>query len=708
MFRKIIFFLFIVLGTLTSCQDSDPVKGGSGVSGEEVLLFMSMQVPSAVLPGQTRNSLPNERVVEDITILVLEKSGENFLYSYQVKGQSLTSGSENIFYFNARLVATESPVKLLLLANAAQDIAGVSVHTREQDIKAILTRDYPEVSTGMSGILPMSAELSFPSGITVDQQASVQLTRGVARVDVYNGVPADFILTSVQIFRAHQQISLFPGETGDITTPTLPSGSLPLVDTEAVATGNVATTPVYLPESAIVTDRQAQVREATCVVIGGIYKGDSTPSYYRMDFVPEGNPGLFGQVLRNHKYVFTIQGVRGRGWETPEEASRNTSTQMEAEIKEWDEHTINMSFDDTHHLAVSARELLLDAIVGDRKFLEVDTDLDSYTVYWLDSQGQETSATLYPGGRSILDEEGIFELTVSEDGTRIVCTTLQQNAGSEWRSKTIRLRAGRLSLTCDIRQGLISRSTRQLVVYGSNYELGSFGNQLLGSGNNSPSRPATMISKLRNTSNFGPNTELKFQGFAFAGTSSYEIPPTYVDMFDVIYLTYVGNPNPAPAIQWLNEKNNRVLIVQMEGSSTNKKIMTALGVTHFQSTKVTPFTLSEEAPPEILEGPFGSVSRDMKFRCYDTTHAEISLEEAARCNITPILIGGGGGVALGVDLERKIVYSGDIDMYSEHKANMTDGAVCLSSGSTINKSNSADVLICNLWAWIATVALSQE
>ncbi len=694
---------------MSACQDSEYVDPGTK-QDEAVTLFMNVQVPSTTLPGQTRNALPLERVVANIAVLVLEKSGDDYLYRYQVQGQSISSGAENIYYFNARLLATDSPLKLLVLANAAGDVSDLPVHATEMDVKAALIRDYPEVPTGMEGILPMSAELLFPSGITIHQEASLKLTRSVARVDVYNGVPGDFELLSVQIFRAHEKISILPKESGAevVTMPTIPGGSVAKIHTEAVLWVNEGNIPVYLPESAAVTDKDRQVLEATCVVIGGIYKGDTSPSYYRMDFVPEGRPELFGQVLRNHKYVFTIQKVVGRGWETPGDASRNTSSNMQAEIKEWNEYSIHMSFDGVNHLAVSARELMLDAIAGDKKFLEVDTSLDTYNVYWLDDAGSEHSGTLHPGGAAIIDDEGLFQLTINDDGTRVTFTTLQENTTEKRRTRTIRIRADRLSLTCEIHQGLISRSNRQVLIYGSLLEIGRFGNAIF-PGEVAPDRPGAMVRKLRHTSNFGPDTPFRFEGFEFGGMAVYEIPPLLISAFDVVYLTYAGNPAPAHVIHWVDDRPNQVLIVQYDTNNTNKATMDALGVPFQHKSDVKPYLLHPEAPAGIVDGPFGVVSSSLQFRCYDTTHGEITLEDARANNITPILVGGTtGGVVLGVDLDRHIVYSGDIDLYySDKGGNATQGTEWLNTSTLVDTSSNAEKLIFNLWAWIAEVALSE-
>jgi len=75
--------------------------------------------------------------------------------------------------------------------------------------------------------------------------------------------------------------------------------------------------------------------------------------------------------------------------------------------------------------------------------------------------------------------------------------------------------------------------------------------------------------------------------------------------------------------------------------------------------------------------------------------------------ITPILMGPGGGIVLGIDYARRIVYWGDTDISSylsgigatnENHINNTDG--------TIN--NDASKLIANVFAWISETVLYGE
>lgn len=53
------------------------------------------------------------------------------------------------------------------------------------------------------------------------------------------------------------------------------------------------------------------------------------------------------------------------------------------------------------------------------------------------------------------------------------------------------------------------------------------------------------------------------------------------------------------------------------------------------------------------------VSSSFSFRNYDAYHGEILLNTESAKGITPLLTGKAGGIVLGVDYSRRIVYIGD-------------------------------------------------
>lgn len=97
----------------------------------------------------------------------------------------------------------------------------------------------------------------------------------------------------------------------------------------------------------------------------------------------------------------------------------------------------------------------------------------------------------------------------------------------------------------------------------------------------------------------------------------------------------------------------------------------------------------------------------MLHRNYDIYHGEIQVNTSASEGITPILMGPGGGIVLGIDYSRRIVYWGDTDMSSNLSGTgATSENHINNTAGTIN--NDASKLIANVFAWITETVLYGE
>ena len=97
---------------------------------------------------------------------------------------------------------------------------------------------------------------------------------------------------------------------------------------------------------------------------------------------------------------------------------------------------------------------------------------------------------------------------------------------------------------------------------------------------------------------------------------------------------------------------------------------------------------------------------DFSLRNYDAYHGEIQLNTEASKGITSILMGPAGGIVLGIDYSRRIVYWGDTDIGSSASSSTstTDNRINNNSGTI----NNASKLIANVFAWIAETVLYGE
>ncbi len=692
-----------------ACRDSS-TETADPADASDVAVYFRMHLPREekwLRSASARAVIESE--INTINVLIFEDRNNDgtYLYDYAVSGYSLNSLGNSQYEFFARITPSDNPLKIYLLANAATDINVLSSGMTEIQVKQAMNRTF--TPAGIDGYLPMFGEAEFMDGLQEDtSRTDMYMVRSIARADVVNSA-ADFELTSVQVYRASNRYQIIPNSMVDdvVITASIPAGTTQTVDIPAVSVaGNISAGAIYLPESPLPAEENR--REATAIVIGGIYGNDDNATFYRLDFTPDFNTDLFGQILRNHRYYFNIDTVMASGWRTPDEAAVYGSTNIGVEVKEWNENTVSMVFDDVNYFGVSSRTIYVAAIDGSQTSVEVDTNLDSYLLYWTDAAGNTLPGTgPITLDKSFTDPDGLFTVNISDDGTRIIVTANERNGTGSPVTRYMRAEAGRLKLSLTIVQETLRLQQRTLNVLGSRGEIGSLGDVVFGGYDAGDRTRFGMVPLMDNKSNFGPNGVVPIEGISRAAQSlSGELPVLFIPLFDVLYFTYAGNPsNTTEYLNWINATDKRVMIVQHDNPSTNRLLLQALipGVTITEISQEVPFTVYENPPEQIMNGVFGTVDPDMTFRCFDGTHGQIPLQFALDNGISPILLNRNNNMVLGIDFSRNIVYSGDIDLY-HIGSNGRQGEYLTGNGLI---ENNADRLIANLWAWIATVCLTE-
>ena len=184
-------------------------------------------------------------------------------------------------------------------------------------------------------------------------------------------------------------------------------------------------------------------------------------------------------------------------------------------------------------------------------------------------------------------------------------------------------------------------------------------------------------------------------------------------------ICYFGNEDAKKVHNWLNAKKNRVLIASYDAADVSKYLIDEFlgGNSNIKFLTVNngEFTVAPSSADNSFftsTGPFTSgsytpVSSSFSFRNYDAYHGEILLNTESAKGITPLLTGKAGGIVLGVDYSRRIVYIGDTDLgnSSSGTGGTKDNRINNTSGE-IN--NDASKLIANVFAWITNVVLYGE
>ncbi|MCD7969697.1 MAG: hypothetical protein LUF87_05030 [Alistipes sp.] len=724
---------FLLALAAVSCTREPATGPDEDFTGVKLRLLINTPGASA-----TGTRAVAEEEVSEISVLVFENSGSGYVYRYIVGGYSLTAGSSSDNYdyeFLARLQPSANPLRLYLVANASDALNGLTAGMTEDQVKEAVVMAY--TSAGFDDVLPMSGVVDL-SALTADTTVDdAVLVRSVAKVDIYNSA-TNFTLTSVKVYRATDEIQVIPDELTDnsVSTASVPAGA-GTVDTGTYAvTGTSLTDQIYIPESAI-PDAADRRLGATSVVVGGLYDGSSVTTYYRMDFIPDDDSGdpddaLFGQVLRNHLYRFNISGVLAPGWSTDDEAAVNPSTGIEVEIQVWDEVTLDMVFDDYDYFGVTRRSVRLGYAAGSEDSIGVDTSLDTYRAYWGDEDGNITDESTYITlGEDFDDPDGLFNVAISSDGTEITFTALAAYDAATAETEYLVIAAGRLRIVLSVSQGPASYGNGAVSVFNSTLDIGTLGNFVTGSGwNPTPGERAQGLGYMLvgtlayGPQNFGPGKTVDMNGIYITGLSlDNTMPRNYYQGSDVLYLTYGRYPTAAQAesiLEWLEEDEHRVLIVQFDNtaanntSGTNYTVMALLGLNRVPETAVVDYTFAgTDAPDFIRYGPFGTLPDTFDYNCRDDTYGGIDPTAAAAAGFQPLLLtGNGGNYALMVDPDRRIILCGDCDIYSNVNAGsggyLLDIDTSSAAALTIDPANPAEVMMGNLWAWIVDVVLRED
>ena len=711
--------ILVIIFLCISCTDNAelPVKPDKNEGTENVLIELAVTVP-AVTYTRTRGivrTIDHETLINEIQILVFEEGK----YKYRVPGLSINNTASTIT-FTALLKSGDIPMKLLILANATDVVVADEpvVGDSEEMIKKKMNRKFDYLTS----VFPMSGEYELPEGLKPTGTGTIlglKMLRSIARVDVTATEVANFRMTGVKAYRANNYLQVIPDETGvsKVTFPSVPEGSDRNLDSVSSENWNNFSARLYLSETWS-PEPEDQVDKATCIVVEGYYADSNTPSYYRMDFDPDNNHNAFGQVLRNHKYIFNIKKVSAPGWSTPDDAAHNRSSNIVAEVQAWDDDTMDMYFDGEHHFGISTREVVLKHKTGSEGIISVSTDLLDYTLQWADDAG-----VLQGTGAQSLSND-YFTVTKEDNGSRLVITALQNNlADGSNRIQHFVITAQRWTIYVSIQQKYDIAAYKTINLMSFTSGLGYLGTNILGS-SSAEARATGLRGILTNQTNFGPDGVVECGGYNLVGVgvNANNLTDALFSLFDVVYINYVptsqfGSQDAHKLHNWLKTKKNRVLIASYDASDVSQNLLAEIlagksGIKYFTSNGG-PYPLAASTIGNhyfTTDGPFtknAPVTSNFALRNYDIYHGEIQVNTSASEGITPILMGPGGGIVLGIDYSKRIVYWGDTDMSSNLSGTgATSENHINNTAGTIN--NDASKLIANVFAWITETVLYGE
>ncbi|MCC8174041.1 MAG: hypothetical protein LIO65_06605 [Odoribacter sp.] len=715
-------------------------------SEDDTLVHLTITTPGSSLPkATTRATIDTEYNISDIRILVFSESNGTYRFNYMMQGQQIRPDDTNPqkTHFSACLKTSEEPIRLLFVANSESvftNYTPVFNQTEEEVRKKVVTEHVGNYETK----IPMFGEKNLSSlNATEVNKINLTMLRAVGRVDVEVDLDMDksrnFIIESVHIYRSNDKVQVIPDR--EVTNESATKVNAPSVPSDAMVTPAYSKQVDYLGESAIhklyvseathIADANNQHFNATCVVVGGYYNGEQTPTYYRADFNSEQVGHPFGQVLRNHRYLFKIRQVNGSGWETPDEAAENRSTLIVTEIKTWEDFMMEMHTNGDNYLGIASRDVVFNYKAGLEKIVKVQATVP-YKISW---EGH-TESTI-EGGAAISNEYFSAQIKTNpeepDDVSYIQFTTLKENKSNTNITSKLTVEWGNWIFTVNVTQlHYMENVLKSVHVLSFNH--GATG--ALGSVAQSTANGLTMRRFLSNVNNFSASGTVNyFAGFSFSETpnldwlknanegSQYAHWVTAaVYAADVIYLANDNYCTPWAArliMKWLNDDPHRVLIIGGDGNRTSPgfllptyegskgllvdeidwwyNVAVVAGDNNIQNIRQTGDYfkyLPNDNNKEFFsaDSPFGQVNTADNLRIVDGYfgYAKNIYNE----DIIP-LIGHSSGdqPILAINKKQRIIYFGDASIFEYNGTNMM--------GTTGVVTNSHEKFFSNLWAWIA-------
>lgn len=739
--RVVCFCLFISM--LDACKESNDIYP----SKEPTFVRLNIRMPSSTRVQHSRSGQTAvETAISDVKVMVfIDIDGTNeFRFQYMANAYQLDNKQDLTSTCLLRLVSSTVPVKLYVLANYGDAFTtfypteGMSETSIKKGINIAFT------DNGINRNLPMYGELSLR---TLDAETTtdlnVTLLRSIARVDVKteltSGSP-DFTLQHIYIYRPQAGIQVIPDSlstegTLKVTVPSVPTGAgvltKPVVKSSSMPTDSIG--GIYIPES-FGTDPNRGQSTQTTIVVGGIFNNDKDVSYYRIDF----NSGLaghpFGQILRNHLYLFSIKKVDARGWSTPEEALANLSSALTVEVRPWEDFTTGTYFHD-NFIGVSTRQVNMPFLPYYSRTIDIESSMN-YEMEWLSAPDSgkvsEINHTL---------SDGYFTATIEKDPdesiyiSHIIIESPQYNTTDDTIHHILRLSGGNTNIDITVVKespSLYASKTINVLSVGANTygNLGSFDLPAIG---------YTQAMRYVLDNNFLPMSTYPFKtgGFFFTNTSSAALYNAVSDAdvahfkrilnsIDVLIMAYEVNPSVQVANmlldEWLKEYPHRVLWVMRDDAYSNINIVNRTakdGEGTWQNLNNAydanaGFRLAAaddyefDNKKEVLEfyhGPFGSPDTLGIYIPGDGISGACPIDSLAKRFVTPLVFSNKTNyknyMSLGINKKRGIIYQGEAQFfmvtYGMSSSANTNGTI---SSTPLNGKYFYDILNANIWAWI--------
>ncbi len=369
--NQIIHLLFVVLLMFgaTSCADSNDSLVGAAKQEQTLRFYLKVPTENMV---QTRGYTEADtyKIDTDLISVLLFENGTYYRNCKIEEIKSVPSKENNEYALKIDIPHNNKTVDFVVIVN--HDISGLGLkpsETTKEDFYQSLT--FNVKGSWKNKLIPMWGENS-KMVLTEDlgtryasEKLQIEMLRAVARIDLSYDISRNFEVKKAYIYHSLSNGQVAPKAANvkhEATSIRVSKPSLPLNPKYNRNEGNVTDNAKDAQDSPIELDYEEGKTILTflpeqialsndlfrpTLVVGihnkkALQKDEMTFYKINLDIKEEGERKAV-DLLRNHKYIITINEVTGLGYPTKEDALKGEATNIEIEMVQWDEN-INQGY----------------------------------------------------------------------------------------------------------------------------------------------------------------------------------------------------------------------------------------------------------------------------------------------------------------------------------------------------------------------------
>lgn len=428
--RSIFSLLYISVLFLSSCIAEKGWEDEMVANEEEVMVSFDVKLPSSIQQVTRSTQTTEEAEVKNIYALIFENDG-TYVGRKVITQNNMTVDPDDpeLLTFKISLLLSKSTdpadrYEVILLANMSDAGTESLVSQINAQVAAKADRDvflqgltYSSV-TNPEAPFPMASLVKGPQTIssTTDFTGSnrFEMIRMVARMDMgFDASYAGYTIEEVHFYNYNRYGLVWHNQEDIPSTVVLPPSpgkeedkSYSVVNTNTGKTSFSA--QMYTLEATVEESDETR----PCLVVR-ITDGTEDLGWYRIDFAR--SDGTYLDIVRNYRYIFTITGVKGNGFDDADTAYRSKSSNLEAEIIDWSDTGVDEVVTDGQYiLGVAPVKIELDAEVSTGNTITVKTTSPVWSYHlsdnaeskdvqvakpdWITFNGSYTEGTEITGG----------------------------------------------------------------------------------------------------------------------------------------------------------------------------------------------------------------------------------------------------------------------------------------------------------------------